>query len=154
MVTIVAQDEKIRVNLYVDSNAYEFAKKWAYVTGKPVSHWVNDYFTHLMGDVLHMTPQQWFARIDDPLADMSIEEEIQYNKDSARQYEEWLEDKEEVEYCQKHPDSTRAKMRLAMLEEMRKKEEEESKLYAVQQKKREKERDEFTKRWEETFLKK
>lgn len=149
----MAQDEKIRVNLYVDSNAYEFAKKWAYVTGKPVSHWVNYYFTRLMGDVLHMTPQQWLAQISDPLENMSIGELIENSEDSGRQYAEWLADNEEAEYCRKHPDSTRAKMRLAMLEEMRKKEEEEAKLNAVQEKKREKERNEFIKRWDETFSK-
>jgi len=143
---IVNKKEKQRINLSLDKEALEFAKKWSYVIQKPISHLVDEFFSKLRSDVLAMTPLQWLNP-DFQERSLALENLRDDVDESLRRYEEILKDEEEAEYCRKHPESTRAKMRLAIMENKAK---EESETFAEYEEWREK----FIERWEATFPKK
>jgi hypothetical protein len=126
-----------RLNLSIDSEILDFAKKWSYVKKMPISRLVEDMFIDLKELVSNITPELY---LHDP--------KLPHNQlpfdDTQQAYDEWLKDEAEVEYCRKNPESKRAKLRIALVKQR----EEESRKEWDEQERLEKE---FIARWEETF---
>jgi hypothetical protein len=127
-----------RLNLSLDSEILDFAKKWSYVRNRPISRLVEDMFSDLKELVSTVTPEQYLHDPELPPNQFPVDE----NQDQV--YDEWLKDEAEAEYCKKNPDSKRAKLRIALLKQR----EEESRKEWEEQERLEKE---FIARWKETF---
>lgn len=126
-----------RLNLSIDSEILDFAKKWSYVRNKPISRLVEDMFCDLKHLVPNITPEQYLHDPDLPHNQLLVD-------DAQQAYDEWLNDKAEAEYCMTNPESKRAKLRIALIKQR----EAESKKEFEEQEKLEKE---FIARWKETF---
>lgn len=127
-----------RLNLSLDPEILDFAKKWSYVINRPISRLVEDMFIELKDLVLNVTPNQYLYDSELPHNQFPVD----VNQDQV--YDEWLKDEAEAEYCRKNPDSKRAKLRIALLKQR----EEESKKEWEEQIRWE---EEFIARWKETF---
>lgn len=127
-----------RLNLTLDPEILDFAKKWSYIINRPISRLVEDMFSELKGLVSNVTPEQYLYDTELPHNQFPADE----NQDQV--YDEWLKDEAEAEYCRKNPDSTRTKLRIALLKQR----EEESRKEWEEQIRWEKE---FISRWNETF---
>lgn len=102
--------KKSRLNLYLRNDAIQFAKKWSYVTNKPISKMLEEYLNSQKDLVASITPFQW---LNDPVINPALSEENEY----FRNLEEYLNNREEEEFCKQNADHPRAKMRKALLEE-------------------------------------
>lgn len=142
--------ERQRVNLYLEKELVDFAKKWSYVTGKPFSHLIDEYLRHLRGDILYMEPEDWFLKEFDP-EKLSREDLQKFIKDENDYYDKIINDKKEEEYCRKNPDSTRARTRALLIKEIMSKQEEDIKKYQEEEKQRNKLKEEFCNKWKEVF---
>jgi hypothetical protein len=126
-----------RLNLSIDFEILDFAKKWSYVRKTSISRLVEDMFSDLKDLVSNVSPEQYLNDPDLPHNQPSVDDEQQA-------YAEWLKDKAETDYCIKNPESKRAKLRIALIKQM----EEDSRKEFEEEEKREKE---FIARWKETF---
>jgi len=126
-----------RLNLSLDSEILDFAKKWSYVRNKPISRLVEDMFSELKNLVSSVTPEQYLHDPDLPHNQFPVD-------DDQKAFDEWLKDEAETEYCRKNPESKRAKLRIALIKQR----EEESKRELGEQERLE---EEFIARWKETF---
>lgn len=142
--------ERQRVNLYIEKELVDFAKKWSYVTGKPFSHLIDEYLRHLRGDILYMEPEDWFLKEFDP-EKLSKESLRKFIRDEKDYYDEIINDKEEEEYCRKNPDSTRAKTRISLIKEIELKQQQEIEKHQEEENQRNKLKEEFCSKWKEVF---
>lgn len=128
---------KQKLNLYMNKDIVDFAKKWSYVTDEPISKMVEEHLREQQELVGRITPFQWFS---DPEIHPSTDSEDH----SIQEMQEYLNNREEEEFCLRNPDHPRAKIR-------RKVQHEYETLYSkklAQQKKKEKE---IIQRWIEVF---
>ena len=101
--------KKARLNLYIDKQSLDFAKKWSYVTGVPISRMLEEYLQVKEEKVKGVSPFQWLT---DPVNNGTDAE--QENTDEVVLY---LKNPEEAEFCRQNPEHPRAKLRLRLLEE-------------------------------------
>ena len=133
----MSKKKKRRLNLYLSEDTIKFAKEWSYVTEKPISQMLEEYLINQKKLVINITPFQWLS---DPVINQSTSPQEKY----FEELEEYINDREEEEFCQKNPDHPRAKIRRNLINEYQKLANEEMEL------KKEKEK-ELIKRWMEVF---
>lgn len=128
---------KVRLNLYLSKEVVDFAKNWSYVTDIPISKMVEDQLREQKELVARITPFQWFS-------DPDIHPPNSSEDESVREMQEYLNNREEEEFCLLNPDHPRAKIR-------RKVQREYEALYSKELEKRKKEEKEVIQRWIEVF---
>lgn len=101
--------KKARLNLYIDKQSLDFAKKWSYVTDVPISRMLEEYLQAQEEKVKGNSPFQWLT---DPVNTGSVDERV--NTDDVVIY---LRNPEEAEFCRQNPEHPRAKLRARLLEE-------------------------------------
>jgi hypothetical protein len=101
---------KVRLNLYINKDILDFAKDWSYVTNVPISRMLEEYLASQQKIVATATPFQW---VSDPYINPSLPPEDQHFKD----LDEYVNNREEEEFCRQHPDHPRAKIRRNLLKE-------------------------------------
>lgn len=101
---------KTRLNLYLSNEAIQFAKQWSYVTNKPISKMLEEYLDRQKEIVSSITPFQW---LNDPVINPTLLKEDEH----FRNIEEYINNREEEEFCKQNPDHPRAKMRKTLLKE-------------------------------------
>lgn len=126
-----------RINLSIACEILEFAKKWSYVTKQPISHLVEDMFREKKDYISDLTPEQY-------LYDPDLSHHQPSGDDAMQIFDDWLEDKAEVEYCQKNPESKRAKMRVALVKQREAQ-------FTKEERKRKELQEAFIARWREVF---
>ena len=133
----MVKKKKVRLNLYVSNELVDFAKEWSYVIDMPISKMLEEYLQIKKDIVPQVSPFQWLS---DPVINPSLAEEEGYLQDMA----EYINNKEEEDFCRENPRHLRAKIRQKLKGEYEKtiKKEKEK------QKKRERE---IIQRWMETF---
>lgn len=104
----MAAAKKARVNLYIDKQALDFAKKWSYVTEVPISRMLEEYLLAQEERMKGLSPFQWLNNPANTGATADRED------DEVGSY---LRNPEEAEFCRQNPDHPRAKLRLRLLEE-------------------------------------
>jgi hypothetical protein len=105
----MATQKKARLNLYVDKQSLDFAKKWSYVTEVPISRMLEEYLQAQEERVKGLSPFQWLT---DTVNSGSGDE-----RNHTDEVEIYLRNAEEAEFCRQNPDHPRAKMRLRLLAE-------------------------------------
>ena len=131
---------KKRLNLYLSKDTIQFAKDWSYVTDKSVSKMLEEYLQNQMEVVQTITPFQW---LNDPVVNPGLPPEDDYYRDLR----EYINNKEEEQFCKENPDHPRAKMRKSLFKEY------EFYMHVKLEKQKESEK-ELIKRWIEVFQKK
>ena len=106
----MSSTKKSRLNLYLKKELIEFAKKWSYVTGEPISRMLEEYLGQQKKMVAATTPFQW---LNDPQLKRLTTVQNQYLTD----IEEYLNNREEEEFCREHPEHPRARMHRQLREE-------------------------------------
>lgn len=101
--------KKARLNLYIDKQSLDFAKKWSYVTDMPISRMLEEYLQAKEEKVKGVSPFQWLT---DPVNTGSVDE-----RDNTDEVVIYLRNPEEAEFCRQNPEHPRAKLRLRLLEE-------------------------------------
>lgn len=144
------ETQKKRVNLYIDQQLLEFGKRFSYVTGQSLSGLVEGFLRSEEEKTRILSAEKYLQFIDDQ-AEEWYHLSGQSYADEIDSIDEYLRDKEEVEYCKKNPDSTRAKLRIQLLKEKEEKDKIEQKQNALARELREEKRQEFIARWNETF---
>jgi len=129
--------EKKRLNLYIDRELLRFAKNWSYVTNVPISRMLEEYLSRQKDLVDSTTPFQW---LNDPVINPSLPPE----DNKIRDIEEYLRNKEEQEFCRQNPDHPRAKIRKTILLEQEKQRKEKFELQKEEEK-------ELIRRWMKVF---
>lgn len=104
----MVNQKKARLNLYIDRQALDFAKKWSFVTGMPISKMLEGYLQAQEERMKGVSPFQWLT---DPV---NTGEAVEQGKDEVETY---LRNPEEAEFCRQNPDHPRAKLRLRLLGE-------------------------------------
>lgn len=127
--------KKARLNLYLDKELLDFAKKWSYVANVPISGMLEEHLRRQQERLKGVSPFQWLT---DPGNTPAGTEEM----DQA--LENYLENREEEEFCRLNPDHPRARLRTRLLAEFRQTRGRE----LEEQKQRERE---FIARWLEVF---
>jgi len=131
------KNKKVHLNLYISEEITRFAKEWSYVTNKPISKMLEEYLQQQKSIVSRTTPFQW---LNDPLINPALPpEDIHF-----KELDEYINNKEEIEFCLQNPDHSRAKMRKALVKEH----EQHVKIKLEGQKEKEKD---LIKRWMEVF---
>lgn len=128
---------KKRLNLYLSNDIIRFAKDWSYVTAKPISQMLEEHLKQQREIATSITPFQW---LNDPVINPALPREDDYYQDLR----EYLNNKEEEEFCAENPDHPRAKMRKSLHKEY----ENHIQINMEKQKKTEKE---LIERWIEVF---
>ncbi|MHB1351083.1 MAG: DUF6364 family protein [Desulfobulbaceae bacterium] len=128
---------KARLNLYVNRDVLDFAKKWSYVTGRPISAMLEEYLQEQEQQVRGVSPFQWLT---DPVNTPSGPAD----ESGRSELDVYLSNREEAEFCRQNPDHPRARLRAHLLEEYEKNHGEEME----RRKKRERA---FISRWMEVF---
>lgn len=141
---------KKRVNLYIDQQLLEFGKRYSHIMGKPLSSLVEDFLRHEEEKTKIFSAEEFLNFIDEEM-DTWYRASGQYNQDETDHIENYLRDQEEVEYCRNNPDSIRAKMRIQLIKEQEERELANLEKEAFEMEKRNSERREFIKRWNETL---
>jgi len=100
---------KARLNLYIDKDILDFAKKWSFVTDVPISRMLEEYLQQQKKRVKEISPFQWLT---DPVNTGSVDE-----RDNTDEVVIYLRNPEEAEFCRQNPEHPRAKLRLRLLEE-------------------------------------
>jgi len=131
---------KTRLNLYISKELVDFAKEWSYVTDVPISRMLEDYLREQKELVSRITPFQWFS-------DPDIHPPPSPEDKSILEMQEYLNNREEEEFCLLNPDHPRAKIR-------RKVQREYETLYSQDLAKQKKKEKEVIQRWIEVFSKK
>lgn len=101
--------KKARLNLYIDKQSLDFAKKWSYVTEVPISRMLEEYLQAQEERVKGVSPFQWLT---DPVHTGSTDE-----RNSTDEVVIYLRNPEEAEFCRQNPEHPRAKLRSRLLEE-------------------------------------
>jgi hypothetical protein len=142
--------QKKRINLYIDQNLLDFGKRYSQVLEQSLSSLVEGYLRREEEKTRAFSAEQYL--------EYEFEQDKEwyflsgkFAEDDANYIEEYLKDKEEVEYCRNNPDSIRAKMRIQLLKEQTERDKLISEQEALESKKREVERESFIKRWNATF---
>ncbi|MHB8789494.1 MAG: DUF6364 family protein [Desulfobulbaceae bacterium] len=131
----MVNQKKARLNLYIDRQTLDFAKKWSYVTGVPISKMLEGYLQAQEERMKGVSPFQWLT---DPVSTGVTAEQ---GKDEVETY---LKNPEEAEFCRQNPDHPRAKLRLRLLEEYERSHGEEMERRKTQER-------EFITRWMKVF---
>jgi hypothetical protein len=132
--------KKVRLNLYISKELLDFAKDWSYVTNVPISRMLEEYLASQQKIVATATPFQW---VSDPYINPSLPPEDQHFRD----LDEYVNNREEEEFCRQHPDHPRAKIRRNLLKEHEN--------YLKEKMARQKEQEKnLIKRWMEVFTQK
>lgn len=132
--------KKVRLNLYINKDTLDFAKDWSYVTNVPISRMLEEYLASRQKIVATATPFQW---VSDPYINPSLPPEDQHFRD----LDEYVNNREEEEFCRQHPDHPRAKIRRKLLKEH------DNYLKEKMARQKEQEKD-LIKRWMEVFTQK
>lgn len=133
----MVKKEKVRLNLYLGKELVEFAKEWSYVTDKSISRMLEEYLKEKRDLVPQVSPFQWLS---DPAINPALAEEDRYIQD----LDEYINNREEEDFCRENPHHLRAKMRRKLKAEY----EETIEKEMESRKKREKE---IIQRWIDTF---
>jgi len=136
----MSKTKKVRLNLYINKEILDFAKDWSYVINVPISRMLEEYLASQQKIVATATPFQW---VSDPYINPSLPPEDQHFRD----LDEYVNNREEEEFCRQHPDHPRAKIRRNLLKEH------ENYLKDKMARQKEQEKD-LIKRWMEVFTRK
>ena len=128
---------KARLNLYINRQLLDFAKKWSYVTDVPISGMLEELLQQQQERLRGISPFQW-------LNEQGGERPASEADDDRSDLTAYLDNLEEEEFCRQNPDHPRAKMRRKLLTEY----EQSSSQEMEAQKKRERE---FIARWLKVF---
>jgi len=104
------ENRKKRLNLYIDKDLYDFAKKWSHVIRKPISRMLEDSLRSQQELVKQVTPFQW-------LNDPSLNPDAAQEDESIHDLEEYLNNREEEAFCRANPAHPRARMRRKLEQE-------------------------------------
>lgn len=127
--------KKARLNLYLNRELLDFAKKWSYVADVPISRMLEEYLQQQQARLSGMSPFQW-------LTDRDHGPRVSEERDTD--LEAYLSNREEQEFSRENPDHPRARLRRKLLAEFEQKKGRE--LEGQKQKERE-----FIARWLEVF---
>lgn len=141
---------KKRVNLYIDEQLLEFGKRFSYVTGQSLSG-LFEGFLRSEEEKTKILSAENYLQFDENQAEEWYVFSGQYATDDANSIDEYLRDQAEIEYCKKNPDSIRAKLRIQLIKEQQERDQLEMEKEKIARERREKSRQEFIKRWNETF---
>ena len=133
----MATTRKARLNLYINRQLLDFAKKWSYVTDVPISGMLEELLREQQERVRGISPFQW-------LNDQGGAESATTVDAAGADLKDYLDNPEEEEFCRLNPDHPRAKMRRKLLVEY----EQSSGREMEEQKTRERE---FISRWLKVF---
>ena len=139
---------KVSLNLSINDEILEFGKQWSYVTGISLSKMFEQFLIGQKRLISRKTPDEW-------LTDPEINPFLEYSeiKEEIKAYEEFLNNKNEAEFCRKQPDHPRAILRKKLVLEKSKAEERLSSQIEKDKEQFEQKRREFEKRWKEVFNK-
>ncbi|MCL7486803.1 MAG: hypothetical protein M8357_01340 [Desulfobulbaceae bacterium] len=115
----------------------DFAKEWSYVIDIPISRMLEEYLERQQKLASSITPFQWLS---DPYVNPSLPPE----DEDFKNLDEYVNNREEEEFCRINPDHPRAKLRRTLVKEHKKYLDDKME----QQKNEEKE---LIKRWMEVF---
>lgn len=98
------------MNLYIDKETLDFAKRWSYVTDVPISRMLEEYLQQQQERLNGVSPFQW-------LNDHANSQTAPAGESSRTDLEAYLYNAEEEEFCKENPDHPRAKVRRKLLQE-------------------------------------
>ncbi|MGD9817164.1 MAG: hypothetical protein AB7V04_00545 [Desulfomonilaceae bacterium] len=142
--------KKKRINLYIDQQLLDFGKRFSYVTGQSISGLVEG-FLRLEEEKTRILSAESYLQFSVDQAEQWYDFSGKRGADDADYYDEYLRDEKEVEFCKNNPDSVRAKLRIQLLRDQEDRRQQELEKEAREKESREQVRQEFVKRWNETF---
>jgi hypothetical protein len=107
------KNKKKRLNLYIRKDILDFAKEWSYVIDVPISRMLEEYLERQQKLASSLTPFQW---LNDPYVNPSLPPE----DEDFKNLDEYVNNREEEEFCRITPDHPRAKLRRTLVKEHKK----------------------------------